>query len=528
MRGERTSTARPTWWIGPPLLGWLMVAAALVPAVGNAYLVDAICSDLNLTKDDFTNVQTLKSLSALVVVFIAGQIPSWLGYRKSVLIVAVFFTLGSLAIAAAVNIVVLSVGYALLGAALGSMVVIGVSMINAYVVDKGQRASAFAILGAMGPCVFIFFPLLTGFVVDNGNWRIVPLIWAAIGFALLLCLRLAPARSTTDELGRPELATGFLAGIMLALALGALGSINSSNLLSPKMTVQVLGAVVAGILLVVTYRRSSSPGLSLAPLKEQETRLLLVVAALVAITTSFFWITVGFQYVYQLSLSETSIVMVPVNAMAVLGTVVLARHVMRRYSTYVAGLVALGLQGVGLCFLLLVQPDQPVWVVGVLVGVFGLCNSAFGATIASVIMSGATPSGSGSRSAYKSAAGNLGAILGTIFVSTFTLLVIQIDLLRGLTSAGASEQEANNITTEIVSAPSSMEQLNIYSTYSSSYPVEILHEESLIAGFRANTAVGLFSAIVSALIIWHLLRRQVKMKALVMADTHGVIAEPEK
>ena len=154
----RTSTARPTWWIGPPLLGWLMIAAVCVPAVGNAYLVDAICGDLNLTKDDFTNVQTLKSLSALVVVFIAGQIPSWLGYRKSVLIVALFFTLGSLAITAAVNIVVLSVGYALLGAALGSMVVIGVGMINAYVVDKGQRASAFAILGAMGPCVFIFFP----------------------------------------------------------------------------------------------------------------------------------------------------------------------------------------------------------------------------------------------------------------------------------------------------------------------------------------------------------------------------------
>ena len=73
-----------------------------------------------------------------------------------------------------------------------------------------------------------------------------------------------------------------------------------------------------------------------------------------------------------------------------------------------------------------------------------------------------------------------------------------------------------------------MEKLNVYSTYSSSYPIETLHQESLIAGFRANTAVGLFSAIVSALIIWHLLRRQVKMKALVMADTHGVIAEPEK
>ena len=210
--------------------------------------------------------------------------------------------------------------------------------------------------------------------------------------------------------------------------------------------------------------------------------------------------------------------MVPVNAMSVLGTVVLARYVMRRYSTYVAGLVALGLQGFGLCFLLLVQPDQPVWVVSVLVGVFGLCNAAFGATIASVIMSGATPSGSGSRSAYRSAASNLGGILGTIFVSTFTLLVIKVDLLRGLTSAGAGEQEANNITTEIVSAPSSMDQLNVYSTYSSSYPVEALHEESLIAGFRANTVVGLLGTLVAALIIWHLLRRQMKMKALAVSD----------
>jgi hypothetical protein len=183
---------------------------------------------------------------------------------------------------------------------------------------------------------------------------------------------------------------------------------------------------------------------------------------------------------------------------------------MRRFSVYVAGLIALALQGVGLCFLFGIQPDQPVWVPSVLVAIFGLFNAAFGATIASVIMSGATPAGSGSMSAYKSAAGSVGGLLGTIFVSAFTLCVIQSDFMLKLVSAGVDDADVTKIVSEIVEAPSSVDQLNIYSTYSASYPVEILHQESLIAGFRANIAVGLLGTLVAALIIWRLKRHQMR------------------
>jgi predicted MFS family arabinose efflux permease len=510
MQGELDHSAPTTWWIGPALLGWIMVAAAMVVSVGNTYLVDAISSDLNLSTDEFTDVQTIKALASVLVVFIAGQIPSWLGYRTSVFITVGLLTFGSLVIAASVSFVMLSVGYALLGAAYGSIAVLAISMINAYVVDKRQRASAFAFLGAMGPAVYLIFPLLTGFVVDNGNWRLVPLGWAAIGIVMFLCLKLAPSRSASADLGRPEIATGVLAGIMLAFALGALGSIDWSDLLNPKIIIQVLGAILAGALLVVAYRRSSSPGLSLAPLKDYETRMLLLVAALVSITNIYFWITVGFQYVYHLSLTSTSIALLPLQAVGIFGTVVVARYVMRRFSVYVAGLIALALQGVGLCFLFGIQPDQPVWVPSVLVAIFGLFNAAFGATIASVIMSGATPAGSGSMSAYKSAAGSVGGLLGTIFVSAFTLCVIQSDFMLKLVSAGVDDADVTKIVSEIVEAPSSVDQLNIYSTYSASYPVEILHQESLIAGFRANIAVGLLGTLVAALIIWRLKRHQMR------------------
>ena len=49
MQEELTRTARTTWWIGPALLGWIMVAATMVFQVGNSYLVDAISRDLNLS-----------------------------------------------------------------------------------------------------------------------------------------------------------------------------------------------------------------------------------------------------------------------------------------------------------------------------------------------------------------------------------------------------------------------------------------------------------------------------------------------
>ena len=521
MQEELTRTARTTWWIGPALLGWIMVAATMVFQVGNSYLVDAISRDLNLSSDDWANVQTVRALAALLVVFIAGQIPSWLGYRTSVFGAAGLFALGSLSIAAAMNIVMLSVGYALLGAAYGSMAVLAVSLVNAYVLDKGQRATAFAFLGAMVPAIFMTFPLLTGFVIDNGNWRFVPLGWAVIGCMILLFMKLAPSRSASAEPDRPEIATAILAGVMLALALGALGSIDWSDLLRPKMTIQAFGAILAGALLVVVYRRSPSPGLSLAPLKDKETRMLLIVAALVSITNVFFWITVGFQYVYQLSPTTTSIVLLPMQAVGVFGTVVVARYVMRRFSVYVAGLIALGVQGVGLCFLFGIQPDQPVWVPSILVAIFGLCNGAFSATISSVIMSGATPSGSGSMSAYKSAAGSVAGIIGTIFVSAFTLLIIQYELTLKLMLAGANESDASNIVSEIVEAPSSLDTLNIYPTYSASYPVETLHQESIIAGFRVNTAVGLLGTLAAALIIWRLMRRQAKTKVSSMAEAES-------
>ena len=70
MQEELTRSARTKWWIGPALLGWIMVAAAMVAAVGNSYLVDAISRDLNLSSDDWANVQTVKALAALLVVMI--------------------------------------------------------------------------------------------------------------------------------------------------------------------------------------------------------------------------------------------------------------------------------------------------------------------------------------------------------------------------------------------------------------------------------------------------------------------------
>ena len=68
MQEELARTARTTWWIGPALLGWIMVAATMVFQVGNSYLVDAISRDLNLSSDDWANVQTVRALAALLVV----------------------------------------------------------------------------------------------------------------------------------------------------------------------------------------------------------------------------------------------------------------------------------------------------------------------------------------------------------------------------------------------------------------------------------------------------------------------------
>ncbi len=508
MRAGKGKPSSAAWWIGPALLGWLMVTGALVAAAGNTYLVDPMASELSLSSGEIADLQTVKALAALAVVFSAGQSPSWLGYRRSVLLVSACFTLAGLTTAVAFDVAVLRVGYTLLGAATGAMIVIAVSLINSSVVEKKQRASAFAVLGAVAPAVFLIFPVVTGYVVDSGLWRLVPLSWSVFGTAIVLCVRWAPAHVVAGDSERPELATGVLAGLTLALGLGALGSMDWSDPGALKTVAQGTGAVIAGTLLLLAYRRSQRPGLSLAPLRNPEMRLLLAVGMLVAITSTYFWITMGFQYVYNLSMTAGAVVMLPMQAMGVVGALVLARYVMSRYPVYVAGLVALGMQGLAQCLLFFIQPGQPVWVPGVLVAAFGLLNGSFVAIIASVIMSSASPADSGSMSAFKSAAGSVGGLFGTIFVSALTLMVIQIRLFLGLTTSGADQLDAKEVVTSLVSSPSRYDQIGVYAEYSSVYPLEELHEEALIAGFRANTVVGLIGTMGAALIIGHLMRRE--------------------
>src|SRR5262249_52973170 len=133
-----------------------------------------------------------------------------------------------------------------------------------------------------------------------------------------------------------ELLTPVLAGVVLAATVQTVTFAHRDGLFSVAALVRLGAALVAFVVVYWAFRRTASPSLSLAALRRGGMSLLLVIVILLGFANLWFYLTIGFQYLYRLDVLQTAAVMLPAQVAAI-GGAAFTRRLLRTRGITVTG-----------------------------------------------------------------------------------------------------------------------------------------------------------------------------------------------
>lgn len=494
-----TAVAGSTRGIGRLVLGVCIVAGASMSVTASLnYVLTPMLDDLGVTREEASTALAIPSIAAILVVFLAGMLGDRLGQRKVLLGSSIVFVAGCALVGVANGLPLVSLGLLLEGIGATFLSVVALGLLSARISDDGQRASAFASYGLVSPIVYLTLPVLTGLIVRDSSWRLVPLIWAIIGIgSAIAVLALLPTSQRSE--GSGELATPLLAGFVVAAGVQTLSHISASGLLSARVLLSFAACIIGLVALVIVYRRSASPTLSLGPLKGGATALLLIVVVLVPFANTWYYATLAFEYIFGLTVLATAIAMIPAQIGGMIGAKAVAGPLMRRIGVQRSGVLMLIGLAVGMASVLVVRIDSPVWVLCLCVAVFSLFSIGSGVVITNALMSTVPRSQSGSASAYKSAATALGVSLGYIIMGSIVFGAAQASMTNRFEAAGLTAEQAQQEITVLQQATQQPDYLSQYG-----YPIPDgesaadIAKQSLLDALHLNGVLGGAIALVCA------------------------------
>ncbi|MFE9423460.1 MFS transporter [Kitasatospora sp. NPDC006697] len=231
-------------------------------------------------------------------------------YRASL---AAFAVLSALC-AAAPGVGALILGRALLGAAGAGLVPASLGLLIALNPDPARRTRAIGAWTAVSGLGAAAGPVLGGFLVELGGWRLVFLVAPPIALAALALARRLPAppRAAARKLDRPGLllSTGALGALTFGLV-----EAGTAGWTSPLTLVPLALAVPAFAALALVERRSGSPVLPPALLALPRVRAALVAAATACFSFygSLYLLGLWLQHAYRLSPLGAGLASVPLT-----------------------------------------------------------------------------------------------------------------------------------------------------------------------------------------------------------------------
>ena len=351
----------------------------------------------------------------------------------------------------------------------------------------------------VGPIVYLFLPVVTGAIIRDHSWRLVPLIWVAAGIVCLVAIMtLLPASKGTGETG--ELWTPILAGLTVVAAVQFLSHFSDGGL-SARTMMTFAGGVVSAVVLVVVYRRMSSPSLSIKPLQNGATALLLIVVLLIPFANTWYYMTLAFQYIFGLSVLQTAMAMIPAQLLGLVGAKVVGGGLMRRYGVHQAGTIMLLALSASMLTLLLVQYDSPLWVPVASIAVFSLASMGTAVVLTNAVMGTAPKSESGNTAAFRSSASSIGVALGFILMSSIVFGTVEASMTRNLEGAGLSTEQISQAIEDLQMATQNPDYISTYS-----YPVtetasiSDLEKSAMADGLHVNGALGAAVALLSTIV----------------------------
>jgi MFS transporter, DHA2 family, multidrug resistance protein len=480
------------------LLGICLVAGATFTVLASInYMLTPMLADLDLSIQQGNLALKIPSLASMLVVFAAGRAGDRIGHRRVIIVAGVLFILGSAIVALADGLAMVGIGMFIEGVAATGIQIVVVGLLAARFVSPHARAAAFGTYGMAFPAVWLVFPVIAGWLSTFVSWRAIPWMWVAAGIILIasavFLLPNAP-RVPVGELWTPILAGVFVVGIVQFIS-----HASDFGLISIPTLISAVTVIASFLACTVLLRRLPNPSLSLTPLRNGSTRIILAVVLVVPTLNTFFYLTVALQFMYGMSAFRTALLMMPAQVACIVGAKIISERLTDQLGLTRAGVLLLLCLAAVMAIPLTFTGTTPLWWMMTFAIAFGAVVTAVTVVVLNALMSSAPPEESGNTAAFEGSAGEVGIALGVVLMTALVFGAGQTSLEAGLLETGLPPESAVIVMDELKESSASPELASAYS-----FPLpdggdaSAVRKEAVAAGLRANGAAGIVLTLVAA------------------------------
>jgi EmrB/QacA subfamily drug resistance transporter len=450
----------PRRWI---TLG-IVIMSAVIVVLDNTVLTVAIPTILRDFHTDLPSLQwvlTGYSLTFATFMIIGGRLGDIYGARRMFIIGAALFTIGSFLASISQSVPVMLLGEALIEGIGASMMLPATLSILSTTFTGHERATAFAVWGAVAGAGVAFGPVLGGFLTTHYSWRWsfrINLIVAPLAIlGAVLFMRATPRgerRQRIDVLGAVLVACGtflLVFGLSEGSAYGWWRPLRTLTVVghevwphSRPVSAIPLVFVAASLLLGAFYawerareRAERDPLFEFGLLQHLTFRYGLITTNVLAMGQLgfLFVLPVFLQDGKHLSAMDSGLWLLPSGLFIVLGAQVSGR-LTRRIDTTVVVRTGLVLEAVGLvATALAINADLTIWEILPGFALFGTGLGFASAQLTSVVLSHVPPAHAGAGSGANTTVRQIGSALGIAIIGSILTAQTSRASLDGLSAS---------------------------------------------------------------------------------------------
>ena len=294
----------------------VLIAGSFITILNQTLLSPALPTIMKELSVDASTVQWLTTGFTLVnaiMIPVTGYLTDRYSIRSIFIVAMSIFTAGTALTAWAPNFAVLLTGRLVQACGAGMLMpMVGTVMLLTFPVDKrGMAMGIFGIIIGVGPCIG---PVIAGFVVDSGDWRI--MFWV---IAALCLVGIAFAIPTLRELGGGDPSTPPLDRLSLLLSSVGFGAVlfGFSSVGSYGFTwISGVPLVIGGVVMFLFFRRQlrlENPMLKVDVMKSRKFTVGTVIGMIVqaAIMANSIILPIFVQDLCGYSASTSALVLLP-------------------------------------------------------------------------------------------------------------------------------------------------------------------------------------------------------------------------
>jgi EmrB/QacA subfamily drug resistance transporter len=437
-------------WLPVIILAFAEFVMVLDSTVMNVS-ISTVVKDLNTSVTSMQAAITFYTLTMAALMLLGGKLGDIWGRKRTLMIGAVVYAIGSFITSISQNFTMLFVGWSIVEGIGAIMVIPAIAALTASNYTGRDRVKAYAIIGAVAGGAAAAGPLIGGYVTTYLSWRYVFFAEVIIMAGVILFMRYIRDDSRPSRI-RIDIPSVLLSSSGLVMLVFGLLQSKVWGLVEPRAVPTIGGVEIAplgisivayiillGLLVLYIFMRrqqkleakGANPLLRVSMLKSLQLRsgLGVLMAQYLVIGAVFFIIPVYLQMTLGLDALSTGLRILPLSIALVLASAVGARLVDKWSPRKIirTGQLALILGVVCLLASIDIQLQKPIFSIGMfIVGIgIGLLASQLGNVNMSAVSEKQTSEVGGLQGVFQNLGSSLGtAIIGSVLVAALTTTFI--------------------------------------------------------------------------------------------------------